>query len=109
MVFATGLVAPEGPVALPDGTWLIVAGGTELGRITHISTGGETKRVIKTTGRPNSLAVDSRSWTAESNSLTELRCGRTGYATPIKPWRATLTATTESKERLADRACYLET
>ena len=26
-VFATGLFFPEGPVALPDGTWLVVEGG----------------------------------------------------------------------------------
>jgi hypothetical protein len=44
MVFATGLSAPEGPVALPDGTWLIVEGGAERGCVTHISTHGQTKR-----------------------------------------------------------------
>ena len=31
MVFAYGLQNPEGPVALPDGTWLIVEGGAERG------------------------------------------------------------------------------
>jgi gluconolactonase len=59
MIFSTGLRNPEGPVALPDGTWLIVEGGAERGCVTHISADGKTKRVIKKTGRPNGLAVDA--------------------------------------------------
>jgi gluconolactonase len=76
MVFATGLSAPEGPVALPDGTWLIVEGGAERGCVTHISADGQTKRIIKKTGRPNGLAVDADGviWVAESKtpSLVQL-------------------------------------
>jgi gluconolactonase len=68
VIFTTGLSAPEGPVALPDGTWLIVEGGAERGCVTHISANGQIKRVIKKTGRPNGLAVDSQGviWVAES-------------------------------------------
>jgi len=54
-VFATGLSAPEGPVALQDGSWLVVEGGAERGCVTNISADGETKRVIKKTGRPMTL------------------------------------------------------
>jgi gluconolactonase len=74
-VFATGLSAPEGPVALPDGTWLIVEGGAKRGCVTHISADGKTKRVIKKTGRPNGLAVDSKGviWVAESKQPSLVR------------------------------------
>ncbi len=69
MIFANGLSAPEGPVALADGTWLIVEGGAECGCVTQISSDGQKKRVIAKTGRPNGLAVDSEGviWVAESN------------------------------------------
>ena len=75
MVFATGLANPEGPVALPDGTWLIVEGGADRGCVTHISADGETKRIIKKTGRPNGLAVDSKGviWVAESKNPSLVR------------------------------------
>lgn len=68
MVFANGLTSPEGPVALPDGTWLIVEGRMHRGCVTHISADGQQKRVIKKTGLPNGLAVDSKGaiWVAES-------------------------------------------
>jgi gluconolactonase len=75
MIFTTGVSAPEGPVALPDGTWLIVEGGAERGCVTHISGDGGTKRVVKKTGRPNGLAVDSHGviWVAESKHPSLLR------------------------------------
>lgn len=74
-IFATGVSAPEGPVALPDGTWLIVEGGAERGCVTHISADGRTKRIVKKTGRPNGLAVDSKGaiWVAESKQPSLLR------------------------------------
>lgn len=75
MLYATGLSAPEGPVALPDGTWLIVEGGAERGCVTQISQGGLTKRIIKKTGRPNGLAVDAAGviWVAESKRPSLVR------------------------------------
>lgn len=74
-IFVTGLSAPEGPVALADGTWLIVEGGAERGCITHISTDGQTKKIVKKTGRPNGLAIDSSGviWVAESKQPSLLR------------------------------------
>ncbi len=79
MIFSTGLTNPEGPVAMPDGTWLIVEGGADRGCVTHVSADGQTKRNIKKTGRPNGLAVDADGviWVAESKmpSLVRLTMG----------------------------------
>jgi len=82
MVFSTGLANPEGPVALPDGTWLIVEGGAERGCVTHISADGQTKRIIKKTGRPNGLAVDAEGviWAAESKTPSLVRLTMDGKA-----------------------------
>ena len=82
MIFTNGLSAPEGPVALPDGTWLIVEGGAERGCVTHISADGSTKRVVKKTGRPNGLAVDSQGviWVAESKYPSLVRLTMEGKA-----------------------------
>jgi gluconolactonase len=73
-VFASGLVLPEGPVALPDGTWLVVEGG-ERGCVTQISPDGLSRRTIATTGYPNGLAVDSKGsiWVAEASPPGSLR------------------------------------
>jgi gluconolactonase len=82
MIFTNGLSAPEGPVALPDGTWLIVEGGAERGCVTHISADGSNKSVVKKTGRPNGLAVDSRGviWVAESKHPSLVRLTMDGKA-----------------------------
>lgn len=81
-IFAIGLSAPEGPVALPDGTWLIVEGGADRGCVTHISADGATKKVVKKTGRPNGLAVDSKGaiWVAESKQPSLVRLTMEGKA-----------------------------
>jgi gluconolactonase len=75
VIFATDLGDPEGPVALPDGTWLVVEGTAERGCVTHISADGKTKRAIKKTGLPNGLAVDHHGviWVAESKLPSLLR------------------------------------
>jgi gluconolactonase len=82
MVFASQLSAPEGPVSLPDGTWLIVEGGSERGCVTHISADGRIKRIVKNTGRPNGLAVDRDGvvWVAESKMPSLLRLTMEGKA-----------------------------
>ena len=68
MVFATDLSSPEGPVALPNGSWLVVEGGSDRACVTQISSDGVMKRSVARTGRPNGLAVDERGiiWVAES-------------------------------------------
>ena len=58
MVFARNLDTPEGPVALTDGSWLVVEGGQETGCVTQISPDGLNKRMVARTGGPNGLAVD---------------------------------------------------
>ena len=74
MIFASGLDAPEGPVPLPDGTWLAVETGLERGCVTHIGPDGQRLRVLARTGRPNGLAVDRDGviWVAESLSPPSL-------------------------------------
>ncbi len=68
MLFSTGLSIPEGPVALRDGSWLVVEMGPDRGCITRISQDGKDKRIVVKTGRPNGLAVDRNGfiWAAES-------------------------------------------
>jgi gluconolactonase len=74
MIFASGLGAPEGPVALPDGTWLVVEAAADRGCVTRLSTDGR-RSVIRQTGRPNGLAVDAAGviWVAESKFPSLLR------------------------------------
>ena len=80
MIFSTGLIYPEGPVALPDGSWLIVEGGAERGSITHISPDGRSKSIVAKTGRPNGLAVDKAGtiWAAESKVPSLIRVSMDG-------------------------------
>ncbi len=75
MTFARGLLFPEGPVALSDGSLLVVEGGESRGCITRISADGSSRSVIAVTGRPNGLAVDDSGaiWTAESKTPSLLR------------------------------------
>jgi gluconolactonase len=82
MIFANDLSAPEGPVALPDGTWLIVEGGAARGCVTWLSADGKTRKVIRETGRPNGLAVDAEGaiWVAESKTPSLLRVTMAGEA-----------------------------
>src|SRR5579875_1434263 len=81
MIFAGDLQNPEGPVALPDGTWLIVEGGAERGCVTHLSADGRTRREVKKTGRPNGLVVDADGtiWVAESKVPALLRLTMDGH------------------------------
>jgi gluconolactonase len=82
MVFAVDLEAPEGPVVLPDGSIVVVESGASRGSVTHISADGQTKRVVKKTGRPNGLAVDATGniWVAESKIPSLLRLTMDGHA-----------------------------
>lgn len=77
MTFSNGLSCPEGPVVLPDRSWVVVETGSDRGCVTHISANGRHKRILARTGRPNGLAVDRQGviWVAESSppSLIRLR------------------------------------
>ena len=76
MIFARNLGAPEGPVLLGDGSWLVVETSPDRGCITRLSPDGVVRNVIATTGRPNGLAVDDRGgiWVAEASSPPALLC-----------------------------------
>jgi hypothetical protein len=80
MGHATGLSAPEDPVALPDGTWLIVDGGAERGSVTQISDNGITNRAGRislcsglTDGARNSLKRRSSGPRLTRSSLVPAR------------------------------------
>jgi len=75
MIFVEDIAQPEGPVVLPDGSWLVVEMAPQRGCITHISADGKNKRVIAKTGRPNGLCVDKDGniWCAESEVPSLLR------------------------------------
>ena len=75
MIFATDLNAPEGPVLLPDKSWLVVEMGADRGCVTQITPDGKDKRIVAKTGRPNGLAVDKEGyiWVAESNDPSLLK------------------------------------
>ena len=82
LIFATDLGDPEGPVALPDGTWLVVEGTAERGCVTQTSSDGKTKRIIQKTGLPNGLAIDRHGviWVAESSIPSLVRLTMEGKA-----------------------------
>lgn len=83
MIFTSGLNIPEGPVLLPDGSWLVVEMGPERGCVTHIRPNGRETRVVARTGRPNGLAVDRNGtiWTAESQTPSLLKLTIAGQVT----------------------------
>lgn len=54
-VIAQGLRFPEGPIALPDGSLLVVE--IAAGCLTHISSGGQRKVLAQVGGGPNGAAI----------------------------------------------------
>jgi gluconolactonase len=83
MIFRRDVSNPEGPVCLPDGSWVV----TEMNRgiISHISADGRTKREIAHTGRPNGLALDGDGnlWVAESKFPALLKVTMSGTVTTV--------------------------
>src|ERR1700722_15997712 len=79
-IFTTGLSVPEGPIALPDGSWLVVEGGAGRGCVTQISPDGLSKRIVAQTGEPNGLAIDKDGviWVAELKTPSLLRVSLEG-------------------------------
>jgi gluconolactonase len=75
VIFAAPLDSPEGPVCLPNGSWLCVEMGEARGCITKISPDGNNIHKIVETGRPNGLAVDQSGtiWVAESKTPSLLK------------------------------------
>ena len=73
-IFHGGLGEPEGPVLLADGSWGVVEMSPETGHVSVISSGGDSKRVVVQTGRPNGMVQDSEGtlWVAESQNPPSL-------------------------------------
>lgn len=69
---------PEGPVSLPDGSWLYTE--MDLGVITLTNSDGSIRREIAHTGLPNGLTVDATGdiWVAEARQRALLRVTMTG-------------------------------
>ena len=85
MIFREDVSNPEGPVCLPDTSWVI----TEMNRgiISHVSADGRSTREIAHTGRPNGLALDGGGvlWVAESRFPALLRLIMEGQVTEVSP------------------------
>jgi len=66
--FATGIEAPEGPIALPDGSMYVTEMSANTSRVTRLDPSGQPTQVRKTGGRPNGLALDGDGmiWVAEA-------------------------------------------
>lgn len=66
--FATGIEAPEGPIALPDGSMYVTEMSAATSRVTRLDPSGRPSVVRKTGGRPNGLALDGDGmiWIAEA-------------------------------------------
>ena len=67
MILCDDLAAPEGPLALEDGTWLVTELALARGTVAQVLANG-TRREIVHTGRPNGLArtADGTIWCAET-------------------------------------------
>lgn len=78
MKFASGLQLPEGPVALSDGSLLVVEG--RRGTVTQVFPGGRGARVIASTGEPNGLAMDRAGniWVADVRPPALIRLSMDG-------------------------------
>lgn len=78
MRFASGLQLPEGPIALPDASFLVVEG--RRGTVTQVFSGGGEARVIAKTGEPNGLAMDrdGNIWVADVRPPALIRLSMDG-------------------------------
>ena len=74
-IFAANVGAPEGPVAMPDGSMFVTEMSNNTLNVTHLSPSGERRVVKNTQGRPNGLAIDGDGllWVAEAG-LRALLC-----------------------------------
>jgi gluconolactonase len=67
-IFAANIGAPEGPVALPDGSMYVTEMSNATLNVTRLDPRGERHVIRKTGGRPNGLAIDRDGliWIAEA-------------------------------------------
>ncbi len=73
--FAIDVGAPEGPVALPDGSLYVTEMSAGTLRVTHLTADGGRRVVLRTGGRPNGLAIDGDGliWIAEAGLRSLIR------------------------------------
>lgn len=85
MIFATGLDAPEGPLLLDGGDWLVAEMGPERGCVTRLGPDGRRLATVVVTGRPNGLALggDETVWVAESLDPAIVRVDADGSAATV--------------------------
>jgi gluconolactonase len=78
MKFASGLQLPEGPVALSDGSILVVEG--RRGTVTQVFPGDREARVVAKTGEPNGLTIDRSGniWVADVRPPALIRLSMDG-------------------------------
>lgn len=74
MIFVDDLGNPEGPVLLPDGSWVVLQMHPDRGCLTWISKDGTSRKDLCKTGRPNGATIDRNGvlWIAESMSPPSL-------------------------------------
>ena len=65
-ILSDDVALPEGPLLLPDGTWMVTELDPRRGTVSRLGPGG--REAIAETGRPNGLArtADGSIWVAES-------------------------------------------
>ena len=80
MVFVKDLNMPEGPVLLPDKSFLVVEMKPGVGCVRHISPDGQTRNLVAEMGRPNGLAMDKYGivWVAETRPPSLIRLTMNG-------------------------------
>lgn len=85
MILVNDLGFPEGPVLLPDGSWLVTEMAPDRGCVTRFDADGGNRSVVARTGRPNGLALDDDGavWVAESMERAVLRLTLDGRAETV--------------------------
>ena len=83
IVFARDTLLPEGPVLMPDRSWLFTE--MDRGTICQLGPNAQPKRVVAETGRPSGMAVasDGSIWVAESRFPALLRLTLDGAVTTV--------------------------
>lgn len=83
-ILSSDVSLPEGPLLMPDGSWLVVELDPRVGTVTRIGAGGK-RESLGWTGRPNGLALtgDGVVWVAESLNPGVYRLDPGGEPTPV--------------------------
>jgi gluconolactonase len=115
VIFCQDTLLPEGPVCLPDGSWLF----TEMrrGTVCHLSADAASRHEVAKTGRPSGLALASNGsvWVAESGNpaLLSLRLdGRVSVITEGPPeapflWPNDLCVGPDGAIYMTDSGCHV--